>query len=677
MKLTIVLSIFLISFIGFAQDRKPYKVGEEINRTIESPHPYMGNSSQNYELVWKQTISENNASYIAVHFQKFELAFGDYLIIRNPENTRFWKYSLGTESRQQFWSIHIYGDTAIIEIFSKNDTGGFGYKIDKIAKGFENIEMRSPTALCGMDDTKEAVCYKNSEPFVYEKSRAIARLLINGTSACTGWLIGDDGHLMTNEHCIGNAIDANNVTVEFMAEGANCMTDCTTWFGCGGTIVATSTTLVKANANLDYALLKLPTNVSSTYGFLQLRETGAVLNERIYIPQHPQAWGKRIALESTDSHDTGGKARVYSLNEPRCGGTGNDIGYYADTQGGSSGSPVIGYSDHLVIALHHCADCPNRGVPIEEIINDLGNDIPNNAISSLDIIGSSFICGTETYTLVDAPPNSVVNWTVSSTLNKIFELDNSVTVEPMNSYTSGGATITASVNGYEVHKDVWVGAPQVVNPRITSHNGNNVDKDVYINSHDVIFGSELSSGAQYEWEIAYNGNSCSNATLPYFVGYGSNHIINSTGQVNIDWGNCPGTYTVLCYAVNDCGTTYAGSEMVEVHGYNSSDPCDENISLNVFPNPSDEVFRASIAAPPPCPPIETYPPNPNYLLANDGTGSNTIRAKIFDIRGHLRFSESYNTANFTLEHLNLEVGQYILIVTTSNGKSAQEIIIVE
>jgi PKD repeat protein len=41
---------------------------------------------------------------------------------------------------------------------------------------------------------------------------------------------------------------------------------------------------------------------------------------------------------------------------------------------------VLGYNDNLVVALHHCANCPNRGVPIPPIISDLGSNIPNNAI---------------------------------------------------------------------------------------------------------------------------------------------------------------------------------------------------------------------------------------------------------------------------------------------------------
>lgn len=397
----ITLFATLINFYGFSQSGKPIKVGEEIYKKLESRHPYNGSKTKNIELVSTQRIFEKNASYIAVHFEKFELKKGDYLIIRNPENTRNWRYSLDAQNRKKFWSVHIYGQEAIIEIYSRNTEGGYGYKIDKIAKGYQfnpTARSYSPEALCGPDDSKEAKCYQSSEPFIYEKSRAVARLLINGTNACTGWLIGNDGHLMTNEHCVENATIANNVTVEFMAEGSNCDTDCRSWFGCGDTIEATSTTLVRVNSNLDYALLKLPNNVSSHYGFLQLRQDGATQGERIYIPQHPQAWGKRIAVESTNAHDTGGFARVHSLNEPRCGGTGNDVGYYADTQGGSSGSPVLGYDDNLVVALHHCGSCLNRGVPIQEIINNLGNDLPNNSI------GNSFVCGEKPKINVELKP---------------------------------------------------------------------------------------------------------------------------------------------------------------------------------------------------------------------------------------------------------------------------------
>ena len=111
---------------------------------------------------------------------------------------------------------------------------------------------------------------------------------------------------------------------------------------------------------------------------------GPVLDERIYIPQHPALWGKRIAVFSDNGQDQSGFCEVFSLNRPPCTGGPGDIGYYCDTQGGSSGSPVLAYSDHRVVSLHHCANCPNRGLNISDVINSLGGNLPNCSVAQLE-----------------------------------------------------------------------------------------------------------------------------------------------------------------------------------------------------------------------------------------------------------------------------------------------------
>ncbi|MCP4152993.1 MAG: hypothetical protein GY757_34995 [bacterium] len=392
--LVLILATVVTLFFTAALSAK-VQVGEEIVETIAS-QPYGG-----VGVVYEKTFHSPNAGYIAIHFSSFDLGTGDRVEISNGDGSLFYTYTekgklgMGGEVLGAFWATHIPGDTAVVKLHSKGN-GGNGFVIDKWVRGYERELIEALTsdfdvpldgdngteAICSSDDKEWAQCYSGD---IYDKSKAVCRLLINGSSACTGWLLGSEGHVMTNNHCIDSSSDANNTDYEFMAEGS-CSTNCSGWFACPGTVVATSATFIQTDSALDYTLVKLPTNVTGTYGYLQFRDTLPTVGERIYIPQHPGADGKQISVYSDF---TGGFSEVYSTDEPGCSGGPGDIGYYADTEGGSSGSPVIGYGDHLVVALHHCANCPNRGVPIPSIISDLGTNIPNDAIGSGTPPGSS------------------------------------------------------------------------------------------------------------------------------------------------------------------------------------------------------------------------------------------------------------------------------------------------
>jgi len=367
------------------------QVGELVFETHESAHPYSGAG-----VVWEREFHWLDAGYISLHFSDFDLLPGDYLEITDPDRRYVYRYSGkgkvvrgGEEVLSEFWAVHIPGDRAIARLVADGMGEGWGIRIDRWAHGYApeviddllGIGQEEDTrAICGQNDMEWAMCYEGTE--IYQRSRAVARLLIQGTSGCTGWLLGSEGHIMTNNHCIGSQGAADNTDYELMAEGETCDTDCSGWMDCPGIVEATSGTLVRTNGALDYSLIKLPTDITPTYGYLQLRETLAEVGERIYIPQHPGLGGKRIAVLDDQ---VGGNCEVHSTDESPCHGGPGDIGYLCDTDNGSSGSPVIAYSDHLVVALHHCAYCPNRGVPIPSIISDLGNDLPPDAIG-FDIV---------------------------------------------------------------------------------------------------------------------------------------------------------------------------------------------------------------------------------------------------------------------------------------------------
>lgn len=393
---------------GFAADfpglklessQGPTQVGEAVSLSLANPALAPREAGT---AAWTYTLSDPKAAYVAPHFGAFNLPQGARLVVRASDGSRSWSYE-GTGKgelglRGGFWGIHIPGNTAILEIFSTVPVSAGAIRIDRYARGYNFPGGGDSEALCGADDSQWAKCYQTSHPTVYNTSRAVARLLINGTNLCTGWLVGSDGHLMTNEHCIMSAADALNTDYEFMAEGATCGTSCASALGCPGIVEATSAPLIQLSTPLDYALVKLPANLVRRYGFLQMRNTGTNAAERIYIPQHAAGWGKRIALHSTHPNDTSGYCEVQSVTRPSCSGASvDDIGYYCDTQGGSSGSPVLGLCDNAVVSLHHCANCPNRGVPIDAVITDLGANLPPNSITtsswSCDDCGPGFCLG--------------------------------------------------------------------------------------------------------------------------------------------------------------------------------------------------------------------------------------------------------------------------------------------
>lgn len=355
----------------------------------------------------------------------------------------------------------------------------------------------------------------------------------------------------------------------------------------------------------------------------------------------------------------------------------NDETWTLDTRANSS-QPI----DLITIALHelgHALGLKHSNVPgalMNAYYNGSHRFLSNDdkiAIQELypkfSLIGNSTLCigNISSYTLLPSPTSSVY-WTVSSYLNKLSETNTYITVTP-DLNANGYETITANIDGYIIEKEIWVGSPQSSSSGLTSYSGAPVDTDVYMNSHDVIFAPEdISDGAQYQWEIAYNNNSClndPNATLPYFSGYGTgiHNITTNISQVNIAWGNCTGTFTIMCYAINTCGDRYLGSEMVEVHGYDDPEPCD-NLVINVYPNPSNSVLHANIIAPPPCGPIEPSFPS-------------GIQATIYDLQGNPQYSENFNSSEITIENMNLSQGNYILNIQTTTGQSGQEIIVVE
>ncbi|MEO1173649.1 MAG: trypsin-like peptidase domain-containing protein, partial [Myxococcota bacterium] len=334
--------------------------------------------------VWSHQLTHAGASFVALHFQGFDLPPGAHLRVTDGSGEQ--GYELRGRGKMQagtFWSQHVRGDTIRLELFTPVHETPF--VIDRYTAG--QPAGFGDRAICGVDDKRGAACYRDSHPEEYANARAVARLLTNGRGFCTGWLVGPDNLLLTNNHCIGTAESAMNTDYEFMAEDNECNVA-----GAGPSQIFSGGELLATSVPLDYALIRVNGNPSDEFGYLNVDDRVARIGEPIYIAGHPGGRLKELTIESTHPQDRGEIPRVFSVDEPPCtGGDSTDVGYFGDTEGGNSGSPVISAETHGVIALHHCANCPNRGVPIHRVLDEI-EDFLISSQGKLDLNRETLAC---------------------------------------------------------------------------------------------------------------------------------------------------------------------------------------------------------------------------------------------------------------------------------------------
>ncbi|CCH35473.1 serine protease [Actinosynnema sp. NPDC047251] len=316
------------------------------------------------------TVVRPGSWYLKAHFTGLRLVGGDVLTVANPAGTESYRYTSdvlasGTASKDAtgFWAMSVTGDQAVVSI--KGRDGGRAHpasrvKLDKITRGYTEAELAAsvgPQSICGANDYKDAVCYQTSNPTEFGRTKAVAKLLRNGGSLCTAWRVGPNNKMLTNNHCFTSG---TGIEVWFNYQCATC----------GSTTSATVTkvlvqSVLKTSTALDYTLFSV-TNFAdiSSFGYLELDARVPAVGEEMYVIGHPAGKLKKLSLR--DDQNAGGYCKVSAV---RVNGDSaqSDIAYRCDTEGGSSGSPVLSRQTHKVVGLHHWGGCPNQGVRIDLI----------------------------------------------------------------------------------------------------------------------------------------------------------------------------------------------------------------------------------------------------------------------------------------------------------------------
>jgi hypothetical protein len=174
----------------------------------------------------------------------------------------------------------------------------------------------------------------SNETNVFNTARRVAFLNVNNESSCTGSLVGPD-LILTNAHCvmdlgsgIMNDVTKISINMEYLSADERNIAH------------AQVTESVKTNPNLDYSLLRLDQPLGKYYGWLELSDYMPTSGD-VMVIQHP--YGREKELARVNSNIV--KASPWVLH------------YYADTEPGSSGSPVFNLNGTKLIALHHAGAC--------------------------------------------------------------------------------------------------------------------------------------------------------------------------------------------------------------------------------------------------------------------------------------------------------------------------------
>jgi V8-like Glu-specific endopeptidase len=372
----LVSALTLLGTVAQAQGR--IKVGDELAYRAATPAAYpLGGPDR--PAAWSETVVSPGATFLRVHFQKLNLPDGDYLTVSNPDGSELWTYTgKGPLGTGEFWSFIVESDTALVELHSgswlKGRGGRYGVAIDRIAHGTVaiNEDGTFPTkVICGTDGKQNVACQTGVNV------RPVARLSFqSGGSSflCTGWLVAgsNSSTMLTNNHCFTTQTEVNTVQARFNYQTTTCTgtTQATTTTYAGGTFLRT-------NASLDYTIFTLQGNPEATWGEYTATSKTPTVGMLINFPQHPGGRLKEIGFWKDSAHTL--RCDVSTVNATYGGSaTGSQVGYSCDSEGGSSGSPVIDAGTGRVIGLHHfggvtSSPCLNSATQLKNVCASAGS----------------------------------------------------------------------------------------------------------------------------------------------------------------------------------------------------------------------------------------------------------------------------------------------------------------
>ena len=319
-------------------------------------------------------LEHAGASFIKLHFKSLSLPKGSVLRLKSNTSSEVVEYR---DSQIDWFAQSISSDSVVIESISNSNGQHVQFEIDYYMVGKSADEETLATlSTCGVNERKDVACWEDSHADKVAWTTPVARLLINGRSLCTAWRVGPDNHMFTNNHCVESESELRNTEVWFNYQRRTCDGSMAT------TVKVMGNKILSTDYDLDYTLFTVDDfSKIASFGYLGLDAEEPMFGDGIYIPQHGAGKPKELAIESDQNGSGLCQIDVASANGR---GSNTDTGYFCDTIGGSSGSPVLRTDNNKAIALHHFGGCENQGVKISKIwplvASYFNDELPNGSV---------------------------------------------------------------------------------------------------------------------------------------------------------------------------------------------------------------------------------------------------------------------------------------------------------
>ena len=308
--------------------------------------------------VWSGAFRSPGATGVRLQLEGVQLPKGAALYAYDRHGQAFGPYT-SSDDAGVLWTNTVAGDEIVLQAHLPlgSARAAFGrelFRVTKLAHMGERFSLGYNTnkAFCAWNDS----CITNAEcesipGSVQPLQDGVAYLIFSapgGSFICTGGLLNDTGNtgtpfLLTANHCFSNQSSASSLEAYFQWT-VGCGASCGSQFNPPGSVPRTNgSTLLATDSDTDFTLVQLSQAAPSGSTFLGWTTSPVAFSSgtNLYRVSHPA--GSPQAYSEHEVNTSAGTCGTL----PR-----GDFIYsdatLADTEGGSSGSPVVNGSGQVV-----------------------------------------------------------------------------------------------------------------------------------------------------------------------------------------------------------------------------------------------------------------------------------------------------------------------------------------